>query len=286
VDELLPDKLRTLWRSVQQKKLATEAFMTEQQRLLAEHRRHWADALLLPDKDDLQQSLFTELGLYTRCADLDEIQNRCTASVRELAEEWRENVDATDRQSVEEFYDRSEKEIYDLIWWHTLSEDLSPLAYVTALQFARREGCRSCLDFGAGVGSGGIVFVRNGLTIALADISSPLLAFSQWRFQLRGLPAQFFDLKSSALPSEAFDIVTAMDVFEHLVDPVDAVETLSRVVRPGGFIFGRFHADEDDERPLHIMHDFEATFRRLRDLGFRPVWEDEWLWGHQAFQKR
>ena len=114
------------------------------------------------------------------------------------------------------------------MWWHTLADDLSPLAYVTALQFAQREGCRSCLDFGAGVGSGSLLFVKEGLKVGLADISSPLLGFSQWRFQLRRLPGEFFDLKKRDLPSESFDMVTAMDVFEHLVDPLNAAKKLCR----------------------------------------------------------
>ncbi len=54
---------------------------------------------------------------------------------------------------------------------------------------------------------------------------------------------------------------------------------------PGGFLYGRFACREDDERPQHIVHDFEPAFERLRALGFSLVWEDEWLWGHQVFQK-
>src|SRR2546427_172036 len=87
-----------------------------------------------------------------------------------------------------------------------LTEDFTPLSYVTALEFAAREGCRSCLDFGAGVGSGGILFARHGFDVGLADISSPLLNFSRWRFETRNLPAEFFDLKAQTLPRAAFDM--------------------------------------------------------------------------------
>ena len=38
-------------------------------------------------------------------------------------------------------------------------------------------------------------------------------------------------------------------------------------------------------RPQHIVLNFETTFRRLRERGFEEVWRDEWLWGHQVFQK-
>jgi 2-polyprenyl-3-methyl-5-hydroxy-6-metoxy-1,4-benzoquinol methylase len=285
MQQLLPDQLKELWRRVEEKKLLTEDFNFKQEQGLAEYRKIWSDALLLEGYRELQKSLLDELGLYVGCQDSAEIQLRCSRAVESLAKEWGEKVDPTDRKSVENFYNETEAEIYELMWWHTLSEDLSPLSYVTALQFALRQGCRSCLDFGAGVGSGSTVFARHGLKVGLADISSPLLAFSWWRFHLRSLQGEFFDLKTRDVPSESFDMVTAMDVFEHLADPVEAVERLWSALKPGGFLFGRFGAEPNEDRPLHVVQDFEPSFRRLREIGFVQVWQDEWLWGHQVFLK-
>jgi SAM-dependent methyltransferase len=285
MEQLLADQLKELWQRVEEKKLLTEQFNIEQERGLAKYRKIWTDALLVLGHEDLQESLLDELGLYMKCQDLAEMRRRCESAVENLAREWREKVDPRDRRSVEHFYNETETEIYELLWWHTLSEDISPLCYVTALQFALRHGCRSCLDFGAGVGSGSILFARHGLKVGLADISSPLLAFSLWRLELRRLPARFFDLKVCGLPRDSFDMVTAMDVFEHLADPVEGVERLWTVLKPGGFLFGRFGDEPNEDRPLHVVQDFEPTFRRLRELGFVQVWQDEWLWGHQVYQK-
>jgi 2-polyprenyl-3-methyl-5-hydroxy-6-metoxy-1,4-benzoquinol methylase len=283
--ELLPEQLKKLWQRVEAKEFLVEEFNLEQERGLAEYRKIWSDALLLGGHHDLQQSLLDELGRYTKCENLTDIEQRCRRAVDNLAAEWHDKVDPTDRTSVEHFYNETEEEIYELMWWHRLSDDVSPLSYVTALQFAQRESCRSCLDFGSGVGSGSLLFVQDGLKVGLADISSPLLEFSQWRFKLRGFPAEFFDLKKTDLPSESFDMVTAMDVFEHLADPVEAVERLCHVLRAGGFLFGRFSAEPDEVRPLHVVEDFEPSFRRLSELGFVQVWQDDWLWGHQVFKK-
>src|SRR5207253_421114 len=98
--------------------------------------------------------------------------------------------------------------IYELMWWHTLTDDTSPLAYVTALQVAERQAGRRSLDFGAGVGSGAVLFARHGFEVALADISSTLQRFSKWRLELRKLPARLIDLKATKLPSDAFDFIT------------------------------------------------------------------------------
>jgi SAM-dependent methyltransferase len=285
MEKLLPDQLKELWQAVDQKQLTTETFTSEQERLLGAYRQTWEQALCLEGHRDLQESLLSELGLYMQCADLAELQRRCTHAVAMLKGEWQAKVTPGDRQSIEQFYDESQTTIYELMWWHTLGDDTSPLAYVTALHFARQHGCRSYLDFGAGVGSGGLLFARHGFDVTLADISSTLLRFSAWRLGRRWLPATYIDLKASQLPGQAFDLVTAMDVFEHLVDPVQTVEQLWEALTPGGFLYARIAAECDADRPQHIVQDFGPTFACLRALGFVQVWQDEWLWGHQVFQK-
>ena len=151
----------------------------------------------------------------------------------------------------------------------------------------RRTVAKTYLDFGSGVGSGALLFRSNNFEVTLADISSVLLSFCKRRFNDRGRDATFIDLKQSKLPDNAFDFITAMDVFEHLVDPAATVDSLDRSMKPGGYVYGRFSADDDDhDRPQHIVHDFRPVFDRFAELGFRRVFEDDWLWGHQSFRKR
>src|SRR5262245_31078410 len=242
-------------------------------------------ALLREGESDLKLSLLGELADYLQSDDLRAVEARCRAIGQELKDDWGRIVDRDDASSIERFYDRSQAHLFELMWWHTLIDDETPLAYVLALEFARRLSGRRYLDFGAGVGSGAILFAREGFEVALADISSPLLRFGEWRLSQRGLTGQILDLKTLDLPAQAFDVITTMDVFEHLADPVAAVDQLAAALRPGGHVFGRFAAHEDPERPQHIVFDFEPTFRRLAGLGFVEVWRDDWLWGHQVFQK-
>ena len=112
-----------------------------------------------------------------------------------------------DRASIERFYAEPESHLLELMWWHTVEDDASPLAYVLAWDFARRVATRRYLDFGSGVGSGSILFARHGYEIALADISSPLLQFARWRLDQRGLEAEIIDLKANGLPADAFDVI-------------------------------------------------------------------------------
>ncbi len=283
--QLLPDQVKELWHRVDQQNLSSKDCYIEQERLIDMYRKKWNNALCLENYSNVQESILQELGQYMKDEDIAEIRSRCQLAVPTLKNEWHRKVSTGDRKSVEQYYDESHMTIYELMWWHTLAEDSSPLAYVTALEFARQQGCRHYLDFGAGVGSGGILFARAGIEATLADISTPLQRFSQWRLEARKLPAHFIDLKVKTLPSRAFDMITALDVFEHLVDPVETVERLSEALQPGGFFFARLASEIDEDRPQHIVQDFEPTFKRLQKLGFIQVWEDDWLWGHVVFQK-
>jgi 2-polyprenyl-3-methyl-5-hydroxy-6-metoxy-1,4-benzoquinol methylase len=285
MEKLLPDQLKDFWQEVLQNEHTREDYTHEYERLLGEYRQTWERALVLDGHQDLQESLLTELGQYTQAQDVTEVRRRCEQAVAGVKHEWESKVHSANRQSIEQFYDESQAMLYELTWWHTLGEDVSPLAYALALRFAQQQGCRSYLDFGAGVGSGAILFARHGLQTALADISSSLLRFSAWRLGIRKLSAQYSDLKRAELPNQAFDFITAMDVFEHLSDPVEAVEQLWNALTPGGFLYARISAESDEERPQHIVQDFGPTFERMRVLGFVEVWRDEWLWGHQVFQK-
>jgi mycofactocin glycosyltransferase len=285
MENLVPDRLKELWDRVDAGQLTADVAQQRQEVLLDEYRAIWTKALVRYDEGDLKHSLLKELAAYLSWGNLDEIEARCRAIGQELKGDWERIVTRDDPSSIERFYDKSQAHLFELTWWHTLADDQTPLAYVLALDFARRRPGRRYIDFGAGVGSGAILFANHGFEVALADISSPLLRFAEWRLTQRGLTAQTIDLKTLNLPTNAFDVITTMDVFEHLADPVAAVDQLAGALRPGGHIFGRFAAEKDPERPQHILFDFESTFRRLATHGLVEVWRDQWLWGHQVFQK-
>jgi 2-polyprenyl-3-methyl-5-hydroxy-6-metoxy-1,4-benzoquinol methylase len=286
MEPLGPEQLNKLWQAVERQEATEEEYALAEEKMLDAYSSVWRQALLLEDHADLQESLVSELSRYLGCADLAEIRRRCQGAVHAIKDAWTEKTNRSrSRTAVEEFYDHNPAMLFELMWWHSLDEDNDPLGYVTALHFAQQHGCRRHLDFGAGVGAGGILFARHGFEVTLADISSALLGFSKWRLDLRQLKGEYIDLKAQGFPREAFDFVTAMDVFEHLFDPVAAVEDLGRAMKPGAYLFARLQADANEDRPLHIVKDFSPVFQRLAALGFKEVWRDDWVWGHHVFQK-
>lgn len=279
----LADRLKELWRGASDED-RDEAYRVQQE-WVGEYAAIWKDALLLPGKTDLKHSVCLELARLTDCGDLAEVERRCRAALFGMKEDWEKTVRRGDDGTIIEYYDRSAHYAYELMWWHTLLEDDSPLAYVSALHLALKNGCKDSMDFGAGVGSGSLLFARHGMSVALADISTTLQEFCRRRLAARGVPAAFIDLKAEKLPDGAYDFITAMDVFEHIAEPETTIDALAASLRPGGILFGRFAADISEDRPSHIARDFGPAFRRLAGLGFEECWSDDWLWGHKAFRK-
>jgi 2-polyprenyl-3-methyl-5-hydroxy-6-metoxy-1,4-benzoquinol methylase len=281
----LPDRLRVVWNDAEIGLLNKEEATAAQERELEAYRSAWRHALLEPNEKNLRESLLREVADYYGIADLLEVERLCSGAVDSMRSEWEQQIDPNTQASIEGFY-QSATMVYDLMGWHSLRDDTGPLAYVLGLEIARNHQVRTCLDFGSGVGSGALLFTQADVQMRLADISTTLLDFARWRFARRGLSADCTDLKNEALPDASFDMILAMDVFEHLVDPVDAIERLWRALRPGGLFFGRIQVEDAGTHPQHIVRDFEPTFTRMRELGLVEIWRDTWLWGHQLFQKR
>ncbi len=281
----LPDRLRTVWNDVEIGLLGKEEAQVVQDRELDMYHSVWREALLRPSEQDLRGSLLREVADYYGIADLEKVDQLCSDAVATMRQEWEQRIDPSKRESIESFY-QSATMVHDLMGWHSLRDDTGPLGYVLGLEIAQAYQVGACLDFGSGVGSGALLFTHAGVRMTLADISATLLDFARWRFTQRALAADFIDLNTCALPTARFDMILAMDVFEHLVDPVETLTQLWRALRPGGLFFGRIQVEDAGTHPQHIVRDFEPTFARMRDLGLVEIWRDTWLWGHQLFQKR
>jgi hypothetical protein len=130
MEKLLPEYLKDFWQTVVRHEHTAEDYTREYDRALAAYRQTWERALILPGHQDLQESLLAELGRYTQCADVGEVQRRCEQAVASLRHEWENKVEPADPRSIERFYDESQAMLHELMWWHTLGEDISPLAYV------------------------------------------------------------------------------------------------------------------------------------------------------------
>lgn len=108
-------------------------------------------------------------------------------------------------------------------------------------RFAPLDGAR-VLDVGCQLGALPVALAELGAAVTGVDVDDALLAGARLRAGCYGARADFARAEAEALPFDdnTFDVVTFVDVIEHVRDPRAAVRELARVLRPGGtlYLFG------------------------------------------------
>jgi 2-polyprenyl-6-hydroxyphenyl methylase/3-demethylubiquinone-9 3-methyltransferase len=129
-------------------------------------------------------------------------------------------------------------------WWNPRGE-LKTLHAVNPLRidFIREQAALAgsiVVDVGCG---GGIL--TEGLADAGAealgiDLSEQVLDAARQHAQSRGLAVNYRGISAEALAREQpgrFDVVTCMEMLEHVPDPASIVRSCAQLVRPGGKVF-------------------------------------------------
>jgi len=130
-------------------------------------------------------------------------------------------------------------------WWDKDSE-FRPLHQINPLRLAWMDGLASfqgkrVLDIGCG---GGILtdsIARAGADAIGIDLSSKALKVAQLHALESGTPkVQYREISAEDIAAEqagSFDVVTCMEMLEHVPDPASVVRACSALVKPGGWVF-------------------------------------------------
>lgn len=129
-------------------------------------------------------------------------------------------------------------------WWDPDGEsrplhDLNPvrLAYITdrtALQGAR------ALDVGCGGGLLSEALSRGGAQVTAIDLAPAVLDVARLHLHESGLSVDYREISVEAFATEMpgyFDVVTCMEMLEHVPDPGSAIRACATLLKPGGKLF-------------------------------------------------
>lgn len=225
--------------------------------------------------EDLRTDLLGELRSFFQIPSQvtdDQLFEQCLAGAQTLTQEWRDRkVDPKNAETVLSFYAETRAYCYELVGLDLLAPEGRMRQLGAFSTFLKERGAKSGLDFGSGIGSTGITLLRSGFQCEFADVSPNNLEFIRLRLKNRKLQAKTHLLPEASLPQGAYDFVLAMDVLEHVQDPIEKIAELRTLLKPGGFLFFNLIAGHDDNDPLHLMEDPFLVRKRIRQLGFRKV---------------
>lgn len=130
-------------------------------------------------------------------------------------------------------------------WWDMDSE-FRPLHIINPLRLdwiqsmAALAG-RQVLDIGCGGGILADSMARRGAQVLGIDLSTKALKVAQLHAMESQTPnIGYREVSAEALASEApgsFDVVTCMEMLEHVPDPASVVAACAQLVKPGGWVF-------------------------------------------------
>lgn len=130
-------------------------------------------------------------------------------------------------------------------WWDPESE-FRPLHQINPLRLAWIDGLASLagknvLDVGCGGGILSDSMARQGAQVTGIDLSVKALKVAQLHALEAGTAnVNYREVSAEALAQEqpgSFDVVTCMEMLEHVPDPSSVVRACSQLVKPGGWVF-------------------------------------------------
>ena len=130
-------------------------------------------------------------------------------------------------------------------WWDKNSEfrplhDINPLRLDWINSLRPLPGQR-VLDVGCGGGILADSMARKGAQVLGIDLSSKALKVAQLHaLEVQTLNVDYREISAEELAQEQpgdFDVVTCMEMLEHVPDPASVVRACATLVKPGGWVF-------------------------------------------------
>jgi len=129
-------------------------------------------------------------------------------------------------------------------WWDTEGEfgalhEINPLRLDWIRQHAKLAGCRA-VDIGCGGGILAESMAAANASVTGIDMAEGPLAVARLHQHESGIEVDYRESTAEALAAEepgAYDVVTCLEMLEHVPDPSQVVRSCAELVRPGGHIF-------------------------------------------------
>jgi 2-polyprenyl-6-hydroxyphenyl methylase/3-demethylubiquinone-9 3-methyltransferase len=148
---------------------------------------------------------------------------------------------------AEQNIDRTEQEKFDAVasgWWDPEGpfrplHDLNPARLKYVADRTSLDGA-AIVDVGCGGGILAESLARKGGQVTGIDVAKRVLATARLHLHESGLDVDYRRITVEELAAEspgAFDVVTCMEMLEHVPDPPSIVRSIHQLLKPGGQAF-------------------------------------------------
>ena len=149
------------------------------------------------------------------------VKARCAIASTELAWQFEKH-----RENPLDFYRNSDLYIFALTLYQTKLQDAGVHDWLR--ENIKRYGWKTMLDYGGGIGEYTIIGKKAGLEVVYLDVRGSKTAdYALHRFYKNEIGQPLFWAEGHKIDKD-FDVVVAMDVFEHLENPQEVIEQIAK----------------------------------------------------------
>jgi ubiquinone/menaquinone biosynthesis C-methylase UbiE len=138
-----------------------------------------------------------------------------------------------DETEIESFYKSTESYLYDLIVAHATWE--RDLWRNNALSSFIKLGCKSLLDYGAGIGRDSLFFASSGIKVTYYDMNEYLRKFAEDSANSKQIQL-ITTTNIESLSNGSFDSIYCTEVLEHVPNPLKELKRMRRLIKRGGYL--------------------------------------------------
>ena len=195
----------------------------------------------------------TELAAEFLGISVEEVLDRIKSTQARGIEDW------NNKSSITDFYKETEHYIYDLIKFNSqgrIDSLLHPIRGINGY---------TILDFGGGIGLLSILLSHQN-KVFYYDVESRTKQFAMFLNEKIGGKVTFLDSLEEVYNKE-YDMVIAMDILEHLENPMDVAYSLHKCVNKehGLFYTTGMRFSINETLPMHIKKnmEFQVPFEKF-----------------------
>jgi SAM-dependent methyltransferase len=207
----------------------------------------------------LNRKWFRELSVYYRGMAMQEFWVRYTIGRMEAATLW-ERKPRTGEADYRSFYAETDYFVLRQMYYH---RNNCYHVIAASMRRAGREG--DFCEYGSGVApvTAWLLLRFPAWRYTIVDIPCPMLEFARWRFRrFTNVEAKEPGFGTDLPLTKAYDVITCLDVLEHVANPLEVVHHLVDHLKPGGTLHVNFINDPGGENLL------ESAAQRAETIEF------------------